>query len=121
MRNINPFARNVGVLALISLLIVVLNQETALATAGRILSLAFVIAIAVVVYFLWRDFGRREIGMWPRRAQWVFYGAAALLVADIGWWMSTSLSGRDALAFFAVAAVSAYSLLRTWRNEQRLV
>jgi hypothetical protein len=120
MRNISPFVRNLGVLALISLLIVVLNQETALATAGRILSLAFILVMALVVYFLWRDFGRREIGLWPQRSQWVFYGAAGLLVADIGWWLSSSLSGRDALAFFAVAAVAVYSLVRTWRNEQHL-
>jgi hypothetical protein len=121
MRHVNPFARNLAILAVVAVLVVVLNQETALYTAGRLLQLAFVIAIAVVVYFLWRDFGRREIGMWPQRAQVVFYAAGALLVADVGWWMTSTLNGRDALAFFAVAAASAYALVRTWRSQTRLL
>ena len=56
---------------------------------------------------LWRDFGRREIELWPRRAQWVFYGAVALLVVDLGWFFLTPLNGLDALAFFLVAAAAA--------------
>ena len=55
--------------------------------------IAFFIAIALVAYMLWRDFGRREIGMWDARRQWVFYGAAGLFLVDAGWFFVTSLVG----------------------------
>ncbi len=121
MRNVNPFLRNMAILAVIAVLIVVLNQETALATAGTLLRFAFVIAIAVVAYFAWRDFGRREISTWPTRLAALFYCAIALLVADIGWFMLASLNGRDALAFIAVLAVAAYVAIRTWRDQRSVL
>jgi hypothetical protein len=116
---ISPFLRNLGILALISLVIVVLNLESSLVTASMLLQVAFFIAIAFVAYMLWRDFGRREITLWPRRAQWVFYGAVALLVVDLGWFFLGSLSGRDALAFLLVAAACVYAAIRTWRDQHR--
>jgi hypothetical protein len=121
MRNVSPFLRNMAILAAIAVLIVVLNQETALATAGTLLRFAFVIAIAVVAYFAWRDFGRREISTWPTRQATLFYCAIALLVVDVGWFMLVSLNGRDALAFIAVLAVSAYVAIRTWRDQRSVV
>ena len=121
MRNITPFARNLAILALVAVVIVVLNQETALATAGTLLRFAFVIAIGVVAYFAWRDFGRREISTWPTPKAGLFYGAAALLVVDVGWFMLSSLAGRDALAFFAVLAVCVYVGVRTWRDQRSLL
>ena len=117
--SVSPFLRNLAILAVIALAIVVFNQETALVTVGAILRIAFILAIAIVAYSLWRDFGRREISTWPARAAWVFYGGLALLVVDIGWWMLSALSGRSALAFFVVAAVSVYAMVRTWRDQQR--
>jgi hypothetical protein len=117
MNRLSPFVRNLLILALIALVVVVLNLEVALATVGAIIRIAFVIAIAVVVYFVWRDFGRREIELWPTRPTWVFYGAAALLVADIGWWLLAQLSGRDALAGIVVGAIAVYAGVRTWREQ----
>jgi hypothetical protein len=115
-----PFVRNLLILAGIALAIVILNAETALATAGTLLRFAFFIAIAVVGYFFWRDVGRREIELWPTQRQWVFYGAVALFVVDIGWWLLGHPQGRDALAFFVVAAVCVYAAVRTWRDQKRL-
>jgi hypothetical protein len=117
--SVSPFLRNLAVLAVIAAAIVVFNQETALITVGVILRIVFFIAIALVAYSLWRDFGRREIATWPTRAVWVFYGGLVLLVADVGWWMlSYDISGRNALAFFIVAAVSVYAMVRTWRSQR---
>jgi predicted MFS family arabinose efflux permease len=121
MRNINPFVRNLAILAVIAAVIVVLNQETALATAGTLLRFAFVIALAVVAYFAWRDFARREIETWPTRQAVVFYCAIALGVVDIGWYMLVSLAGRDVLAFVAVLAVCVYVAIRTWRDQRQLI
>jgi hypothetical protein len=117
----SPFVRNLLILAAIAALIVVLNQETALATAGTLLRFAFFIAIGVVAYFFWRDMGRHEIETWGGRQQAVFYGAVALFVVDLGWLLIGHLSGLDALAFFVVAGVCVYAAVRTWLDGKRLV
>jgi hypothetical protein len=121
MRHVSPFIRNLAILALVAIVIVVLNLEVALFTVGLILRLAFFIAIAVVAYLMWRDFGRREIGTWSSRPQWVFYGAVGLFVVDLGWWLLRSPSGRDALAFFVVAAACVYAMIRTWRSQRSVL
>jgi hypothetical protein len=117
--NISPFVRNLAILAVISGVILVLNLQTSLITASLLVSVAFFLAIAFVAYMLWRDFGRREIELWSRRAQWVFYGAVALLVVDLAWFFFAGLSGLDALAFFVVAAACVYAAVRTWRDARR--
>jgi hypothetical protein len=117
MNGVSPFLRNLAILAAIALVIVVLNQETALVTAATILRFAFFVVIGIVAYFFWRDFARREIETWPSRAAVVFYAAVGLLVVDIGWFMVVGLAGRDALAFFAVAAICVYVGFRTWREQ----
>jgi hypothetical protein len=116
---ISPFVRGMLIIAAISLLVVVLNLETALSTAGVLLRLAFFLAIALVAYLFWRDFGRREIGLWQSRQQWVFYGAVALLVVDLGWFFIVGVSGVDALVFFLVAGACVYAGVRTWRDQRR--
>jgi uncharacterized membrane protein YebE (DUF533 family) len=116
-----PFLRNLLILAAVALAIVLLNLETAVVTAGLLLRIAFIIAIAVVAYFYWRDFGRREISTWPQRAAWVIYSAVALLVLDIGWWMLAGPAGRDLLVAIVVAAACAYAGYRTWRDQKNLV
>jgi small-conductance mechanosensitive channel len=119
--NVSPFLRNLAILAVIALAVVVLNQETALATAAVLLRIAFFIAIAVVAYFFWRDFGRREIETWPQSRAVTFYCAVGLFVVDLGWWFLEGfggLAGRDALAFVAVAAICVYVGLRTWRDQR---
>jgi amino acid transporter len=117
--NISPFVRNLAILALISAVIMVLNLETSLVTAAILLRFAFFVAIAFVAYMLWRDFGRREIELWPRRSQWVFYCAVGLFVVDLAWFFVTPLRGLDALAFFLVAGACVYAALRTWREQHR--
>ncbi len=117
----SPFVRNLLILAAVAAAIVVLNAETALATAGTLLRFAFILAIAVVAYFFWRDIGRREIETWAGRKQAIFYGAIALFVADLIWFFTTSLQGLDALAFFVVAGISIYAAVRTWLDGKRLV
>jgi hypothetical protein len=121
MKNISPFVRNLLILALIAAAVVILNQEVALSVVGALVRVAFFIAIAVVVYFFWRDFGRREISIWPGRAQAVIYAAVALLVIDLGIWFAKPPSGRTALALIAVAAISVYAGVRTWLHQRRVL
>ena len=121
MKNISPFVRNLLILAVIAAAVVILNQEVALSVVGALVRVAFFIAIAVVAYFFWRDFGRREISVWPGRAQAVIYGAVALLVIDLGVWFAKPPSGRIALALIAVAAISVYAGVRTWLHQRRVL
>jgi hypothetical protein len=114
----SSFLRNLAILAAVAVLIVVLNQETALATAGTLLRFAFFVVIGVVAYFFWRDFGRREIATWSSHAAGVFYGALGLLVVDIGWYAVAGLGGRDLLAFLVVAAICVYVGVKTWRGQR---
>jgi hypothetical protein len=118
---VSPFVRNLLLLAAVAVAIVALNQETALVTAGLVLRVAFIIAIAVVAYFFWRDSARHEIELWPTRQQGVFYAAIALLVVDVGWLLMGHLEGRDALVVFVVAAVSAFVAVKTWLDQRRLL
>jgi hypothetical protein len=115
---INPFARNLAIIAVVALLIVVLNQETALATAATLIRLAFFIVLGVVAYFFWRDVARHEIGTWPTRASRIFYAAVGLLVVDIGWYAVVGVSGRDVLAFLVVLGICLYVGIRTWREQK---
>jgi hypothetical protein len=114
----SAFVRNLLIIAAVAALIVVLNQQTALSTAGALVRVAFFIAIAVAVYFFWRDFGRREIELWPRRAQVVLYGSALVIVLDLAqyFWLG-DLGGLDALAFFVVLGLCGYAMWRVWRSQ----
>lgn len=115
------FVRNLLILAGVALVVVVLNLQVAVLTVGLLLRIAFLIAIAVVAYFYWRDFARREIETWPARAAWVLYGAVALLVVDLGWYSFSSPQGRNALVFVIVLAACVYAGVRTWREQKKLV
>ena len=117
--SMTPLVRNLLILVVLSVAIVALNAQTSLVTAALLMRAAFFIAIAVAAYLMWRDFGRREISLWPSRQQWVFYCAVALLVVDLGWYFVRGVSGRDALAFFLVAAAAVYAGFRTWRDQTR--
>lgn len=117
----SPFVRNLAILAAVSVVIVLLSLQAAVVTAALLLRIAFVLAIALVAYLYWRDFGRREIATWPQRATWVFYGAAALLVVDLGWWMLGRLAGRNLVVAILVAAACVYAGYRTWRDQRTLV
>jgi hypothetical protein len=115
---ISPLVRNLLILAAIALVIVLLNLETTLITAAILLRIAFFITAGIVAYLLWRDFGRREIGLWPSHAQRVFYAAVALFVLDLGWFFFVAVrGGPDALAFFLVAGACVYAAFATWRRQ----
>src|SRR5262249_45762472 len=113
-----PFVRNLLILAAVAIVIVVLNLEVAVITVGLLLRIAFIIAIAVVAYLYWRDFGRREISTWSQRATVVFYAAVALLIVDIGWGMLTGRRGRAPPVGTIVAGACGYAGYRTWRDQQ---
>ena len=90
----------------------------ALGTFLLVLRIAFLVVIAVVLYRLWRS-RREEIGAWPRRAQIVFYGAAALAFANVlaNFVTTYPSGGLEALVFFGVLGACAYAHVPTWRDQ----
>ena len=115
---LNPFLRGMIVIGLIALTVVVLQLYSMLTALSLIARIAFFLAIAFFVYLVWRE-RRGDISTWPARAQVAFYGAALLVVVDVGAYILERPSGLDALAFLLVLALCGFSLFRVWRSENR--
>jgi small-conductance mechanosensitive channel len=114
--DMNPTLRGFLIIIGIVLVVLVLNQQTALVSLLVIARIAFFIAVAFFVYMLWRE-RRSDISMWPGRARIAFYGAALLIVAALGLFFWYGISGRNALAFFLILGLSAFSMFRVWRDQ----
>ena len=117
---ISPFVRGLLILAAIAGIVVVLRLEQTLVALSLILRIAFILAIAYFIFLMWRE--RREgISMWPQRAQWVFYGAAIVAVADVGVYWYGGAVGYEILAFVAILVLCGFAMWRTWRDQHTYV
>jgi hypothetical protein len=112
----NSFVRGMLVVALIALVVVVLQLQLTLAALFLIASIIFPLAIAYFVYLLWRD-RRDEVGAWPMRAKFAFYGGALLIVGALLAFFLRGASGLDALAFLLVLIISGFAMWRAWRDQ----
>ncbi len=115
----NPMLRGFLIIAVVALVIVFLQLQATLTALFLLARIAFFIAIAVFLYFFWRD-RRSEIDSWSRRGRAVFYAAALLIVADIGAYTAFGASGPNALAFVLVLGFCAFAMVRVWRDERSL-
>ena len=115
--DMNPTVRGFLIIALIALTVVVLNLYTALASLYVIARIAFVLAIAFFVYLVWRE-RRDEIGTWPARAQFAFYGGGVVIVATIGAFIFVGAAGLPAAAGLVAIILSALAMFRTWRDQR---
>jgi small-conductance mechanosensitive channel len=114
--DMNPTVRGFLIILAITGLIVALSLYSTLAALYLIARIAFFIAIAVFIFLLWRE-RRSEISNWSTRAQTVFYGAAILIVVDLGVFFWRGIHGPDALAFFVVLGLGLFSMWRVWKDE----
>jgi hypothetical protein len=119
LAEMNPTVRGFVVIALIAVVVVALSLDATLTALFLILQIAFFLAIAFFIFLVWRD-RRSEIEQWSTRSRAVFYGAAALIVVDIGAFILARPSGRNALAFFLVLILAGFSMVRVWRDERKL-
>ncbi len=117
---INPTLRGFLIIAAVSAAIVALRLQTTLATLFWIVRILFLLAVAYFVYVTWRE-RRHELSVWPARARAVFYGAAALIVADIAAVSFVHHSGPDSVAFVLVLVVCGFAMWRTWRDQHTYV
>lgn len=117
----NPTLRGLLIVAVVAAVVVVLQLQTTLTALFLLARIAFFIAIAVFLYLLWRE-RRGDIGMWSKRAQWTFYGAVALVIADLGWFsLGGGHQGLDAFAFVVVLIVGAFAIWRVWRDQHTYI
>lgn len=117
----NPAVRGFLIIGLVAGLIYVLALDQAVVSLFLIARVAFFIAIAVVLFLLWRE-RRSDISTWSSRGRLVFYGAAALVLVNLGqffWPWRGSSTGLDVVAFVAVLALGIFSMVRVWRDERR--
>ena len=116
----NPTLRGFLIIAAVAVVIVVLRLQVTLVALLVVARIAFILAIAFFVYLMWRE-RREEISQWSRRARVVFYGAAALAVADLGANWYGGAHGAQVLAFVAVLVLCGFAMFRTWRDQHTYV
>lgn len=115
--SMNPTLRGFILIALVAVVIVVLQLEATLVALSLLAQIAFLLAIAFFVYLVWRE-QRSDIATWSTRARTCFYGAALLILVDIGAYWFERPSGLDAVAFLAVLVLAAFSMWRILRDER---
>ena len=118
--DMNPMLRGFLLIALVALVIVVLQLQLTLVALFLIARIAFLLAIAFFLFLMWRE-RRSDIESWDTRPRVVFYGAAMLIVADVGAYALRGASGLDALAFVLVLALSGLAMWRVWRDQHTYV
>jgi uncharacterized RDD family membrane protein YckC len=116
--NVSPSLRAFGVLVLIAAAITAFQVGFGLVVIVRFLNVLFLLAIAYVLFVLWRRH-RGEIAMWSGRSRVVFYGGAALAIAAAAlaftpWFPESGL--ETVIGIFAVAA-GVFGMWRAWRDE----
>ena len=114
--DMNPTLRGFLIIVAIVVAVIVLNQQNTVVSLLILARIAFFLAIAFFLYLLWRE-RRSDISTWPGRAQFAFYGGALLIVAALGMFFFSGISGRNALAFFLILGLSAFSMFRVWRDQ----
>jgi hypothetical protein len=114
--DMNPMLRGFVLIALVALVIVVLQLQLTLVALFLIARIAFLLAIAFFLFLMWRE-RRSDIESWETRPRVVFYGAALLIVVDVGAYALRGASGLDALAFVLVLALAGFAMWRVWRDQ----
>lgn len=116
--NVSPSLRAFGILVLIAAVITALQLGFGLVLIVRFLQVLFLVAIAYVLFVLWRR-NREDIAQWSLRTRLVFYGGAALAIAAVGvaftpWFPN---SGLETIACIAAVAAGVFGMWRAWRDE----
>ena len=117
-----PTARGFAIIIAVAVLITASGAagDIGLGIVFLVLQIAFIVAISIVLFRLWRR-NREEIATWPTRSRIVFYGAATLALVDLAAAVVLAAWPRGALeslAFFLVLAASAFAMWRVWRDQR---
>jgi hypothetical protein len=116
----NPTVRGLAIVALVAFGVVVFSLESAVATVGGILRIAFYLAVAFFLFLMWKE-RRSDIDSWSERGRRVFYSAIVLAVVDIGMLIGLGTNGPETAAFAVVLIACGYAVWRVWTDEHRYV
>ena len=116
--NVNPTLRGFAILVVLAAIITAFQLRLGLEIILLFLQILFLLAIAYVLFMLWRN-RREEISQWSRRSQLVFYGGAAVALADIGLAFTSWFpqGGLESLVFLFALAAGIFAMWRVWRDE----
>ena len=115
---VNPTLRGFAIIVLVAGVITALGLENALGSLFFVVQIAFIVAIAIFLFTLWRS-RREEIAAWSARSQVVFYGAALLALVNLAlaFVFAYPATGLEGVVFFVVLAACFFSMWRVWRDE----
>jgi hypothetical protein len=117
---LNPTIRGFLIIGAIVAAIVTLQPVALTFTAVWALAqILFLIAIGYLIYRWWREH-RDEIDLWSGRAKWTFYGAAAVIFAELivaYTPIGVTLARLTLLAWLLGLVICAYSMWRIWSDE----
>jgi hypothetical protein len=118
MRDVNPTLRGFAILVVLAAAITAFQLRVGLEIILLFLQILFLLAIAYVLFMLWRT-RREEISTWSARSRVVFYGGAVLAVVNVGlaftsWYPE---GGLESLVFLLVLAAAVFAMWRAWRDE----
>jgi uncharacterized membrane protein len=119
--DMNPTLRGFLIIGVIAGVIYALSLQTTLLSLFLLVRIAFFLAIAFVLYLLWRDRVREDASMWPRRAQLSFYGGVGVILAALAVFFWRGASGLDALAFVLVLGCCGFAMWRVWRDQHTYI
>ena len=116
--------RAFAIILLIVCIVVVFQLYATLTVAAILLQVAFFLAVAFFLFLLWRE-RREEISLWPARAQWAFYGAVLVALANLGLYFgarlfaahSLQINGLTGVAWLLVFPLCGFAIWRTWRDQ----
>jgi hypothetical protein len=118
--HIDPFLRNLGVLAVVSALVTALGRtsQRVLSALYTLASLALIIGLLLLAYRVWRE-NRGTFSLMSSRLRLLLYGSVVALVVVIATstlWVSGLLTS---LVFFGLIGGLGYVIWRVWEESRR--
>ena len=120
----HPTLRAFAIILAIVAIVMVFQLYATLIVVSALLQIAFFLAIAYVLFLLWRD-RRSEIAFWSTSAQWAFYLAILIVVLNLAVYFgarlfaahSLSINGLAGVAWLLVFPICGYAIWRVWREQ----
>ena len=120
----HPTIRAFAIILAIVCVVVIFQLYSTLIVVSALLQIAFFLAIAFFLFLFWRD-RRGEISLWPAGAQWAFYGAVLVALANLALYFGARLftthglkiNGWTGAAWLLVFPLCAYTIWRVWRDQ----
>jgi small-conductance mechanosensitive channel len=120
----HPTLRAFAIILAIVVVVIVFQLYATLVVVSALLQIAFFLAIALVLFMLWRE-RRDEISLWPALARVAFYGAIFVMLANLAVFFGSRLlgsrplqiNGLTGVAWLLVFPLCGYSIWRVWRDQ----